>query len=449
LDKSTLNKSHRINELVIPFAFLVVASFLGVLWGTMEANEPVRIVFTVCMGSLIGIMVLAYPLVGVALTITSTAIVELLPSIPALTSVIPLLGLLTIAAYIIQELPEDYRKKRLKLTSIEFLCLVWILWVFLSNPESSLSGLASSWISTFVQLWILGWLARRVIQSEDNHRLVMVILVTGILVSAFSVIQQTRLGIFDLTDRATGLSGGANTAARYFAYGIILLVFLQSQKTVNSFWRLIAFIGIGILMVAIFYTGSRSGVIVLGVALILLAKRFLIGRRGSWMLLLIFVAGIVWFWVQAAGTVMDPKGFLNSILNGTDTVGYRYNLWKAGWLMWIDHPLTGVGIGNYGVYLLKYWSASYLPKVFTPHNTYVQVLAETGIIGIILFTAIIVLALKNFWQRARFGEAQFADANWIWFVVLIVLLLGGISKTDIVDKLLWFMIGVSSSDSWI
>jgi len=427
------------------------ASLLGLFLGITESNEIVRMISMAGLGIIFVIVILAYPIIGIALTVTSTPIAVLLPPIPVLSSIVPLIGILTLVAYFLQR-RQDVSPPPLALTKVEWLALVWILWVFISNPQVNNFnnwGLTISWMLTLFQLWMLLWLAKRMMQSENAFRVVMTIFAIGILISAFSVVQQTRLGIFDLAERATGLSGGANTASRYFAYGIIILGFLQGQRGGSFIWRVISLVGIGILMVSIFYTGSRSGILILGVALFLLAMRLFKRDQRSLTLWLVLLGGIIWLIIVTSGTIMDPNRVAASIISGSDTVGLRYDLWKAGLHMWIAHPITGVGIGQYGNFLMMYWNATYMPHVFTSHNTYVQVLAETGIVGFVLFSLTIVIALRNFWLRSHAINIQFANLNWMWFILLIVLLLGGITKTDVADKFLWFMLGLSSSDSWV
>jgi len=37
------------------------------------------------------------------------------------------------------------------------------------------------------------------------------------------------------------------------------------------------------------------------------------------------------------------------------------------------------------------------------------------------------------------------EINWTWFLMLIILLFGAFTKTDLVDKLFWFLLGVDVS----
>jgi UDP-GlcNAc:undecaprenyl-phosphate GlcNAc-1-phosphate transferase len=67
--------------------------------------------------------------------------------------------------------------------------------------------------------------------------------------------------------------------------------------------------------------------------------------------------------------------------------GNRYDYWRIAWRVWLDHPLIGVGAGNYSV--------SYYPQRATtedvdqPHSIELQALAELGLVGVLLLAAFI------------------------------------------------------------
>ena len=72
--------------------------------------------------------------------------------------------------------------------------------------------------------------------------------------------------------------------------------------------------------------------------------------------------------------------------------------WQAGWQMWTEHPWCGVGMGNYE----PIYSAYYIPPWKEPlghaHNYYLNIAAETGLIGLLAY---LVLWGAAFWQAVR------------------------------------------------
>ena len=64
--------------------------------------------------------------------------------------------------------------------------------------------------------------------------------------------------------------------------------------------------------------------------------------------------------------------------------------WIAGINMFLDHPLTGVGIGNYGTAYGPYHVAIFVNSLDHAHNYYINISAETGIIGLTTFVLLLV-----------------------------------------------------------
>ena len=77
----------------------------------------------------------------------------------------------------------------------------------------------------------------------------------------------------------------------------------------------------------------------------------------------------------------------------TSSQQHRLLYWKAAAQMAIDHPLTGVGLGQFGRRFQA--SASALPvkiaalPTHEPHNVLLQLAAETGLLGLAVFVAFV------------------------------------------------------------
>jgi O-antigen ligase len=96
-----------------------------------------------------------------------------------------------------------------------------------------------------------------------------------------------------------------------------------------------------------------------------------------------------------------------SAIPGNDDVSLADNrvyLVRAGWSMFVDHPLAGVGFGGFQHAMLTTYK-SFLPKGYTDsvsHTSLVTVLAEQGVIGLLLLAAfLIALAWEALVARRR------------------------------------------------
>lgn len=76
----------------------------------------------------------------------------------------------------------------------------------------------------------------------------------------------------------------------------------------------------------------------------------------------------------------------------------RLKLWKTGLLMFKEHKLFGLGSGNYDAYyhdyIMKHRDLYLGRNHFTVHNSYLRVLAELGIIGMLFFTIVYAALVK-------------------------------------------------------
>jgi O-antigen ligase len=85
----------------------------------------------------------------------------------------------------------------------------------------------------------------------------------------------------------------------------------------------------------------------------------------------------------------------------------------TAWVMIMDRPLTGVGLSNFSYLYQDYGKSLGLApsaRNRSPHNLYLEVAAETGVIGLVVFLTMIVLAMRSILQaRRRFIAAGMDD----------------------------------------
>lgn len=162
------------------------------------------------------------------------------------------------------------------------------------------------------------------------------------------------------------------------------------------------------LMYAI-YTKNKMKKIFLSIVVVLLILNIpLTGSRNAY---LAFAIGfIILIFVYSKKLIMPFAGFIVLSLlipivrrriieiGSQSQNASRIKLWKLALKMIKEHPILGVGNGNYvslyDAYVKKY------PKLSTPdyhnfptHNSYLKVWSELGIIGIVSFAGILVSAL--------------------------------------------------------
>ncbi len=162
--------------------------------------------------------------------------------------------------------------------------------------------------------------------------------------------------------------------------------------------------------------------VVVGVAVVVLALRSVLGRAvdrrvargvagallgaGAIVLVVAFVraGGPLDFvrdrWREfnnpASAQVANVPGRLASVSSSN-----RFRWWQEAWNAWVDNPAEGTGAGTFG--LTDRLERKSSLAVVEPHATPLQFLTETGIVGFLLWVAVIAPASVAIWRRRGNG----------------------------------------------
>jgi O-antigen ligase len=284
------------------------------------------------------------------------------------------------------------------------------------------------------------------VQKQRDVMLIMGAIVAGAAcAAAYGLVNPpTEPG---LADRVSGTLGDPNELAAAMVLGIGLSGGLIAVAK-SPFIRLPLLGAAALCLITLILTGSRGGVLALAamlIAAVLLTK----GKRLALTLvtLAVALAGIGYLATAA------PEDTRERILHPGRGSG-RIDIWTVGGRMVSANPVLGVGTGNFSVasihYLLQPGS---LPDdqfiADTPqvaHNMYLEVLAELGFPGAILFLTIIVFglgcsiaALSKF--RAQ-GHAQMQALTTSVAISLIGALAADVFLSGEYAQTLWLLVGL-------
>lgn len=173
-------------------------------------------------------------------------------------------------------------------------------------------------------------------------------------------------------------------------------IFIPSDET---WWkRVIALVNITVSILIILMTGSRGGFIALGIVVILL----LLTRKKFIKTFYKLIVGIITVIVLIHGGLtidfsrLETMTQIDGDYNIWDETG-RMEVWKRGFLFMLNDPLTGVGVSCFSEAIgtdrlsrgmQDFWQA--------PHNSLVQIGAETGVLGLLAFILISYKAYEIF-----------------------------------------------------
>jgi O-antigen ligase len=194
--------------------------------------------------------------------------------------------------------------------------------------------------------------------------------------------------------RFAGAHENPNRAAAFMCSALPLGLFAVKYCR-HRLLRVAYVVAVLALIVGIFWTFSRSVVVPFSVVLVAVAVRELRGRR-SWVSLLALIAlGILltprYYWERVSGL---REAFASTTIDWS--VYTRLLALRTAWELFLQHPLTGVGLGNFIV------ASAY--KVFlriVVHNSYLEILVGTGVFGLAAFLGILWSGVRHALAGAR------------------------------------------------
>jgi O-antigen ligase len=242
--------------------------------------------------------------------------------------------------------------------------------------------------------------------------------------------------------------GNPNQAAAALVLGGTLAAALAVALRGKPVLRLLTTMAVPLCVFAIFLTLSRGGLVALGAAL--LTAIFMAGRRRGAVIALAacaVLAAVVYFGAFAS---VDARDRILELQGGTG----RTDIWTVGWRMVEDHPVRGIGAGNFPIasihYLLEPGALlrdDFIvddPKV--AHNTYLNVLAELGVVGLGLFLTVIAFslwcAIRAVGFATRAEDRQLEVLARAFVVVIVAQLAADFFGSHQYSKQLWLVLSL-------
>jgi len=192
----------------------------------------------------------------------------------------------------------------------------------------------------------------------------------------------------------TAAFGHYNNFGAYAAPALLILTGMVMQET-RLRNKIFYFGAISLLSIDLVFTYSRGSWLALLCGLSFVGFFLPRGKVQLWAF-----AGVIIFILVIFLIPFTRERFALIWQHGGDS--NRYKLWCAAWRMFLESPLLGKGAGTYSLLLPQYCPG--FPGFYT-HNCYLQILAETGIAGLVTLVWFIV----ELFIRARRCLAVYFD----------------------------------------
>jgi O-antigen ligase len=204
-------------------------------------------------------------------------------------------------------------------------------------------------------------------------------------------------------------------------------------------------------LLGLFLTESRAGLVALAAALgaaVLVGgrRRFLVGV----LVLAVSLTTVAYFSFAAS---QESRERVTTFGNGTG----RTDIWTVAWRMVEDHPLRGVGVGNFRTasihYLLQPGAIQrdefIVDRPQLAHNSYLHILSELGIPGLLLFGGILaagfIAALRAAGEFRRRGDPFMETLARALVLALVALFVADFFASDQLNKELWLLLGLGAA----
>ncbi|MBC7006446.1 O-antigen ligase family protein [Photobacterium sp. BZF1] len=285
-----------------------------------------------------------------------------------------------------------------RLQTLFLLFSAWVLvsCLFATNRGEAFASFNGNFIKIVIMVFAISWLPQRLPQLKVIPYL---LLLSGLLIGGLALFNKTNgIGLVEGTRVTIGrdigsMLGDPNDLA-------LVLQFPVSFAMAYSFhgpkWqRALAFVVLIIMIMSVLATQSRGGL--LGIACVVFAMALLKSRSivlpsiisGVGLMALVLLAGIS---DRSSGGAAEA-GIDESAMG-------RIYAWQAAFNMAVSNPFAGVGLNNF-YYNYYFYSPHWDGKNHAVHSTWLQILSETGFVGLVLFLLMVIGALRVSYQLLK------------------------------------------------
>lgn len=384
------------------------------------AALPLKLAAGLALGLLFVGAVIIEPALGIAGAVLSVPIQDLV-ALPGGLTVTQLVVVLATGAWLLRVLAHPDRPLQL---AWQWLWLVWLGWQLacVVLARYSLADALQQWAR-----WVAAWLAFTLaVATTTGPRRTWLLL--GSLLIAPTLAALLGIGQF-LTAygppsflilggrfaRAAATFGKPNPFGGYmnmaWPLAATLAWWAARRARAGGRWqpRALGLAGLlgasaGLLVGGLFASYSRGGWI--GAVVAAFGMALVAGRRSAAWAVGALVAGLL-VGLLGAFSALPPVvsarlGAISDNLRIFDAgrvtvtadnfaVVERMAQWQAGWRMWQSSPLVGIGPGNYSAAYPSFFVGRWSELQGHAHNYYIHTLAESGVVGLALYLALMAV----------------------------------------------------------
>ncbi len=215
------------------------------------------------------------------------------------------------------------------------------------------------------------------------------------------------------------------TTANALALFLGPLIAVASSLAMYSNDRMTRFASAGFLIIAVpsmLLSFSRGGYLATAAVVVGLA---LSHRRRVWLLAGTAVVGVL---VALIPPIFHRISVEFQNVNGTTFFGRagRLELWSAALKMLSERPIFGAGLSGFADRVAPFWNPTHPERFIDPHNIVLNFWVETGVLGVIAFTWIMVVAFRVTWRGWRASRPDWRPIELGVMLALVAIVVHGL-----------------------
>lgn len=298
----------------------------------------------------------------------------------------------------------------------------------------------------YLQLFCVAPLAAALAVRDDRDRSIVIAAVLTLAgvegaLGVYQYVTRTGAGFAGQSVRAVGTFGAYNVMAlsKVVAFGIVAALAVACRGR----YRRVAATGAVLLLLPLALALSRGiWLAVVGAVVVVLLVHDL--RRLVQVAVLAVIVGAVILTVSGPDSTVRKRfdSLVGTASAPDSSVRNRYELWDAAVGMWEDHPITGVGPKHFADLRSEYASIALDPRsdvsdasgfrkveLLSPHNLYLLVLSELGVLGLGAYVALLASAVGASVAAARDPAGGMVQGEFALFTLgaVTVIAIAGLS----------------------
>jgi O-antigen ligase len=321
--------------------------------------------------------------------------------------------------------------------TFHYVIIAFLLWNLITNFWSIDPDISVTSSFRFIRVAGLFWLVYEFGCRGNEEIWLIRSYISGCLLAISQIVYSyaTKGYLEDAENRITALGMNQNDLALVLVIGIGLTYYLVQVKQEKArLWKALYYFFMPLAAVAMLLTGSRAGFISLmvGAAYIVVVQRGVKLRYK--MMMLVSIAAIFILSQEFLPETVYERFSSAGVEIREGTLTGRTTIWKAGLESFYANPFFGTGSGTFKNAIEPFYVS------VGPHNAYLAVLVESGLVGLALYILLFAIAI----YYTRLIPIQFRHS---WRAILLMCMVGMFSLGWDYRKPPWLLFGLIINQS--